>query len=113
MISLVEDTFSESRSISENEKNVDNDYDYDLYSGQIPRDQEEHGIHGEPVYATGAGFDPATNTGRFQLDPTSPGAGAGQPIPNFSDGYTGSAPDVGAHQRGVPPMRYGVEATTR
>jgi len=103
----------ESRSISENEKNVDNDFDYDLYNGQVPQDQEEHGIRGEPVYAAGAGFDSGTNTGRFQLTPSSPGAGAGQPLPNFSQGYAGSAPDIGAHQRGAPPMRYGVEATTR
>ena len=58
-----------------------------------------HGIRGEPVYAAGAGFDPATRTGRFQLAPDSPGAGAGRPIPNFSDGSAGEAPDVGAHQR--------------
>ena len=38
-------------------------------------------------------------------------AGMGQPIPNFSDGYTGRAPDIGAHQRGAPPMRYGVAAS--
>jgi len=100
----------ENRSISENEKNVDNDFDYDLYNGHIPQEQEEHGIRGEPVYAAGAGFDPATNTGRLQLAPSSPGAGAGEPIPNFSDGYTGPAPDVGAHQRGAGPMRFGVAA---
>jgi hypothetical protein len=69
------------------------------------------GIRGEPAYAPGAGFDPATKTGRFQLTPDSPGAGAGQPIPNFSDGYTGKAPDIGAHQRGTPPIPYGVRAS--
>jgi hypothetical protein len=42
------------------------------------------------------------------LAPDSPGAGAGVPIPNFSDPYTGPAPDIGAHQRGAPPMRFGV-----
>ena len=52
-------------------------------------------MRGEPVYAPGAGFDPATKTGRFQLAPDSPGAGAGQAIPNFSDGFTGKAPDIG------------------
>ena len=30
--------------------------------------------------------------------------------PNFSRGYTGPAPDIGAHQRGEPPLRYGVGA---
>jgi hypothetical protein len=91
-------------------QNVDNDYDYDLYNGQMPPGYEAHGIRGEPIYAAGAGFDAATLTGRFQLAPDSPGAGAGQPLPNFSDGYTGQAPDMGAHQRGAPPIRYGVKA---
>ncbi len=100
----------ENRSASGAEQNVDNDFDYDLFNGRVPRDQEAHGVRGEPVYAAGAGFDPATNTGHFQLDPSSPGTGAGQPIPNFSQGYAGSAPDIGAHQRGAPRMRFGVAA---
>ena len=66
------------------------------------RAQEPHGIRGEPVYAAGAGFDAATKTGRFQLAPGSPGASKGQTIPNFSDGYSGEAPDIGAHQRSAP-----------
>ena len=98
-------------SASDNKQNADNDFDYDLYNGRVPPSQEAHGVRGEPVYAAGAGFDPATKTGRFQLAPDSPGAGAGQPIPNFSDGYTGQAPDIGAHQRGAPPIQYGVRAS--
>ena len=103
----------ENRSASEAKENVDNDFDYDLYNGKVPEDQEEHGIQGEPIYTADAGFDPATRTGRFQLVPSSPGAGAGQPLPNFSSGYTGRAPDVGAHQRGAGPIRYGVTASVR
>lgn len=68
----------------------------------LPNGQKTHGVHGEPVYAANAGFDPATKTGRFQPTADSPGAGAGQVIPDFSDGYTGRAPDIGAHQRGAP-----------
>lgn len=98
------------RSVSEADQNIDNDFDYDLYNGRVPAGHEAHGIRGEPIYAKGAGFDPVTSSGCFQLDPSSPGAGAGQPIPNFSQGYLGSAPDVGAHQRGTPPMRFGVAA---
>lgn len=101
---------AENRSISEAPQNVDNDFDYDLYNGRIPAGHQTHGIPGEPVYAAGVGFDEATGTGCFQLAPTSPGAGAGQPIPNFSDGAADAAPDVGAHQRGAPPMRFGVAA---
>ena len=77
------------------------------YIARVPNDQEAHGILGEPVYVSGAGFDPTTMTGRFQLTPGSPGAGAGAAIPNFSDGFTGPAPDMGAHQRGMPPLRFG------
>ena len=99
-------------SASENKQNSDNDFDYDLYSGRIPSGQERHGQRGEPAYATHSGFDPATLIGRFQLASESPGAGGGEVIPNFSDGYTGSAPDIGAHQRGAPPMRFGVVAAS-
>ncbi len=97
-------------SLSSNPANIDNSYDYDLINGQTPPDVEAHGVRGEPVYAAGAGFDPATKTGRFQLAPGSPGAGGGEPIPNFSGAYAGAAPDIGAHQRGAPPLRYGVGA---
>lgn len=98
------------RSASEAKQNIDNDFDYDLYNGRVPADQEKHGVPGEPVYTAGAGYDSATNTGQFQLAPGSPGAGAGQAIPNFSSGYRGAAPDIGAHQRGPAAMRFGVEA---
>ena len=37
-----------------------------------------------------------------------PGAGQGLAIPNFGDGFTGPTPDIGAHQRGTPPMQFGV-----
>jgi hypothetical protein len=100
----------ENVAVSSNKANLDNDYDYDLYNGRILEGTEAHGIKGEPVYAKDDGFDAATRTGRFHLAPDSPGAGAGEPIPNFSDGYSGKAPDMGAHQRGAPPMRYGVHA---
>ena len=95
-------------SVSENKSNTDNDFDYDLHNGRVSKDQEAHGVRGEPVYATDAGFDGASKSGRFQLVPNSPGAGQGLVIPNFSDGFTGPAPDMGAHQRGTPPMRFGV-----
>jgi len=49
--------------------------------------------------------------GHFQLAAGSPGVSGGQVIPNFSDGYTGEAPDLVAHQRGAPPARYGVGAS--
>jgi hypothetical protein len=97
-------------SVSENRQNVDNDFDYDLFNGRIPQGHEAHGIRGEPVYLPSAGFDPTTKTGCFQLTPDSPGAGVGVPIPNFNDGYTGKALDMGAHQRGAPRLQFGIRA---
>jgi len=97
-------------SVSNNRMNVDNSYDYDLYSGRIPEGIESHGVAGAPVYVEGAGFDPATKAGNFRLAPTSPGVGAGEVIPNFSDGFTGKAPDIGAHFRGEAQIQYGVRA---
>ena len=97
-------------SVSNNRMNVDNSYDYDLTSGRIPEGIEPHGVHGEPVYVAGAGFDPATKTGNFRLAPTSPGVAVGEVIPNFSDGFTGKAPDMGAHFRGEAQLQYGVRA---
>ena len=97
-------------SASANKQNADNSFDYDLYNGRIPENTEPHGVKGEPVYVHGSGFDEVTKTGRFQLADNSPGAAAGEPIPNFSEGYAGEAPDVGAHRRGQPPMQFGVSA---
>lgn len=95
-------------SASANERNADNNFDYDLFNGRVPPAQEVHGIRGEPLYEAGSGWDEASRTGRFRLAPESPGAGAGQPLPNFSP--TGRPVDPGAHLRGEPPMRFGVAA---
>jgi len=100
----------QNHSLSNNKQSVDNSYDYDLTNGRIPPGVEEHGVRGEPIYAAGSGFDPATQTGKFQLAPGSPGVAAGEIIPNFSDGYAGKAPDLGAHFRGEPQIQYGVRA---
>jgi hypothetical protein len=100
-------------SASDNKANIDNDFDYDLYNGRIPSTQERHGIQGEPTYVEGAGFNNETKAGNFQLAPNSPGVAAGQAIPNFSRGFTGKAPDIGSHQRGAPPIQYGVRAGQR
>jgi len=101
---------SEGWSVGENKANADNDFDYDLCNGRIAAGTEPHAVRGTPVYVPRAGFDPATKTGRFQLADESPGAGAGVVLPNFSDGSAGPRPDMGAHQRGAAPMRFGVDA---
>ncbi|MBI5768077.1 MAG: hypothetical protein HZA93_09795 [Verrucomicrobia bacterium] len=97
-------------SLSNHRANIDNRYDFDLFNGQCPEGLEPHGVRGEPIYATGAGFDRATRTGQFHLAPTSPGAAAGEWLPNFSEGPPGSPPDIGAHPRGAEPMKFGVGA---
>ncbi|MBI3854176.1 MAG: right-handed parallel beta-helix repeat-containing protein [Planctomycetes bacterium] len=97
-------------SLSNNPLNVDNSYDYDLFNGRIPEGVEAHGVRGEPVYAEGSGFDAATGKGSFRLAPGSPGAAKGEVIPNFSDGFAGTAPDLGAHFRGEPHLQYGIRA---
>lgn len=101
------------RSISSYEGNIDNDFDCDLFNGSVPEQHESHGVRGVPAYVAGAGFDDRTKTGQFQLAPGSPGTEAALPIPNFTGPFTGKAPDVGAHQRGEPPLNYGVAAKPR
>ncbi len=98
------------QSLSRNPLNSDTSYDYDLFNGRIPDGVEAHGLRGEPIYAPGAGFDAAAMTGMFRLAPNSPGVGAGEVIPNFSDGFSGKAPDLGAHFRGEASIPYGVRA---
>jgi hypothetical protein len=100
---------SDSHSISTG-KNVYNDFDYDLLSARYPGGQEQHGLSGKPTYTPGAGFNPETKLGNFQLAPRSPGYDQAVVIPNFCDIFTGDAPDMGAHEAGTIPMTFGVRA---
>ena len=99
---------AEGSSVAEREgASRDNDFDHDLYNGLIKaygREHEKHGIVGEPIY------DPKNGPEEFALAPNSPGYDAGVRIPNFNDGFTGKAPDMGAHEAGTPPMEFGVNA---
>jgi hypothetical protein len=83
------------------------DADYDLYNGELGGLRgyaERHGWKGRPVYAS-------TREGDFSLKEGSPGHGAAAPLPNFNDRYP--RPDVGAHQSGTPPMRFGADWSGR
>jgi len=93
-------------SIFNQNPNSTNDFDYDLYNGNINArpGSERNGIKGVPIY------DPNNGVGEFALDSSSPGYDAGVVIPNFNDNYTGAAPDMGAHEAGSPPMEFGVNA---
>jgi hypothetical protein len=97
-------------SISHNRANQDNDHDYDLFNGRCPPEFELHGVRGEPVYVDGAGLERTKRTGHFALAPNSPGVAAGEWLPNFSGSRSAKRPDIGAHPRGAPPIRFGVGA---
>jgi CubicO group peptidase (beta-lactamase class C family) len=83
---------------------------YDLSSAPITAadTQEKHGIRGVPEFVPGYGFQ--NGKGVFALATKSPGFDAGIVIPNFNDGFTGAAPDLGAHEAGTEPMEFGVNA---
>jgi hypothetical protein len=91
-----------------------NDVDYDLFNGQIrtSRGTQPNGIVGTPIYQSGHGWSSESN-GLYQLAPTSPGYDKGQRLANFNEGYTGNAPDIGAHEAGSPAMKFGLKAGTR
>ena len=98
--------------ISANEQGAD--ADFDLHNGSLNRagsSAERRGWMSAPLYASsGKNYpDLGAQPGNFQLRRGSPGYGAAEPIPNFNDGF-GARPDVGAHQSGQPPMRFGREA---
>ncbi len=86
------------------------DYDYDLLStaGALGSGQETHGVRGVPEFVTGWGL--RNDRGVFALSVQSPGRDAGVRLPNFNDGFTGTAPDLGAHEAGTPPLEFGVKA---
>jgi hypothetical protein len=91
-----------------------NDVDYDLFNGQIrtTRGTEVNGLVGTPIYQAGHGWVSESN-GLYQLAPTSPGYDKGVKLPNFNDGFAGTAPDMGAHEAGSVAMKFGVGAGTK
>ncbi len=115
------------------EKAPASDYDYDFFSGnERGTAREAHGVRGRvgflPSYRLE--FYPAARvTGvRYGVFPTDMGGGemknitdpvvslpnpvidAGQVLPNFNDGFTGQAPDLGAFEVGRPPQEFGRRA---
>ncbi len=99
-----------SNSIAIDSESLDNDFDYDLHNRSVPGGSEDNGVNWTPTFVSGSGFDFSTKTGNFQLEPFSSGFDEGEHIPNFSDGYRGSAPDMGAHEKGWDNIVYGVNA---
>lgn len=69
------------------------DYDYDLHNGRLQiSSHEQNGFAGLPTFESTEG-QPA-----FVLSASSLGVDSGVKLPNFNDGYTGKAPDIGAHE---------------
>ena len=97
-------------SISIRGENTDNNYDYDLYNGGYPSVNGGNSIKGRPIYNKDANFNYEKMTADFSLNSLSLGYDAGEIIPNFTDGYEGTAPDMGAFEFGDAPMEYGVNA---
>jgi hypothetical protein len=73
-----------------------NDFDYDLCSNM--QTSEKHGIIARPRYAASEGYGLAAG---------SPGHDDGAVVPNFSDGFSGKAPDRGAQEQGAPTLQFG------
>jgi len=59
-----------------------NDFDYDLSNGRL---SEKHGVSGGP----------------------DKGIDRGVRLPNFNDSFVGSAPDIGAEEKGAAPLLFG------
>lgn len=80
--------------------------DYDLHSGIITpaATAGAHTIQGEPTFLAGNG---AGSAGLYQLAAGTPGHDDGLPLANFNDGFTGTAPDRGAHESGLAAMVFG------
>lgn len=81
-------------------------------AGLRRRTTERHAVRaGTAVFASGA-VVPASPTTRHDAADLRPAAGstvvdAGVVLPGITDGYTGTRPDIGAHEAGSPLPRYG------
>jgi len=102
--------------IKDNSNSCTNDFDYDLYNGNISATCSIHPHESHGIKVTGfPEFDPNNGPfidlkGKFALKPGSAGIDAGVIIPNFNDNYLGSAPDIGAFELGALPMEFGINA---
>ncbi len=92
------------------------------YDTNLPAPDPDFEFSGSQVfYRPGHGWSsvPAlggNGTGNYQLEAGSKGqdawagSNACEVIPMFNDGFTGAAPDCGAHENGAAPMKFGISA---
>jgi hypothetical protein len=86
---------------------VDSVVDHDLAAvGAIG----PNSLPGRPEYVDGEG-DVDGARGMYRLAPGSLGYDQGEALPNINDGYTGTAPDMGAHEAGTPRLQFGIDAS--
>ncbi len=97
-------------SISNDNDNLDNDFDYDLCNKGYPSGAEKNGITGIPDYISGAEFNYDEMTANFFITNGGNGSDAGVVIPNFADDYYGKAPDMGVLEAGGSVAVFGVNA---
>ncbi len=124
----------------ETEKEPGNDFDYDYFPGIPPQGQEQNRINlrtrasGRRLFVPSykLEFYPVKNItsvvfGKFEFqfgeltriitDPvyqiTNPMIDGAEVIPGFNDDFSGSGPDVGAFERGAPPLEFGRRAYLR
>jgi hypothetical protein len=97
-------------SISLDKDCEDNNFDFDLHNNAVPNGSEKNGILGTPKYTNDSGFDYSKMRAKYNLKRRTLGYDAGVVIPNFTNNYKGSAPDMGAFETGAKPLEYGVKA---
>jgi len=68
-----------------------------------------NGINAAPAYAAGNGWQSGAG-GQYALAAGSPGFDQGVRIANFNDTFSGAAPDVGAAEAGLAPLKFGIAA---
>ncbi|MHC4682044.1 MAG: right-handed parallel beta-helix repeat-containing protein, partial [Planctomycetota bacterium] len=111
------------------------DFDYDVFTGLSMRQgYERHGIRRDPAFVRSHRLEfylaPTISTVKWGRTPTprgdktvvitdkvitipNPAIDAGVLIPGFNDDYKGKAPDMGAFERGNPPIKFGRDAQGR
>lgn len=85
-----------------------NDFGYELHNGPAGITMSND-LTGTPTYATGNGWVSGAG-GLYQLAPGSLGYDKGVRLPNFNDSFTGTAPDIGAHEANTAAMSFGLKA---
>ena len=108
------------------------DLDYDLFTGlNTGLDYEKHAIRSKPSFVPSQGLEfflaPTTTRvkwGRTEVEHhgqkwtqtdkvitvPNPAIDSGVVLPGFNDSYQGKGPDLGAFERGNPPLKFGRQA---